>query len=269
MTREDAYFHDTWLGMAQPDGLVVSTPVLVEAQCAITAGTTSPCPPSTPRATRPRSARCGCSRTRSSTVSFCSTTCPCWATPTICPVGRPPRGTGQLAIGLHARGGLRSGDPHDALHRLALWRPPAVGPPAAGSPGGSRRSGRLPALRMARGGSCLCSMSLPPWGGSRSSSRCWPSSVAMGSGRSGGERRSPEESFRPGRCLTYPTRSAWFGGLGRAPGFLERVSPGGAGIHCTSSRLKQPCATTSPRTITVSEPVTSRSSAPFSQKMPF
>jgi hypothetical protein len=30
----DHHFHETWLGMVQPDGLVVSVPVLVDAQCA-------------------------------------------------------------------------------------------------------------------------------------------------------------------------------------------------------------------------------------------
>jgi len=34
MSREDVYFHEEWLGMARPEGLVVSLPVLVEAQCA-------------------------------------------------------------------------------------------------------------------------------------------------------------------------------------------------------------------------------------------
>ena len=34
MSDVDRYFHETWLGMVQPvDGLVVSIPVLVDAQC--------------------------------------------------------------------------------------------------------------------------------------------------------------------------------------------------------------------------------------------
>jgi hypothetical protein len=34
MASPDHRFHETWLGMVQPDGLVVSVPVLVDAQCA-------------------------------------------------------------------------------------------------------------------------------------------------------------------------------------------------------------------------------------------
>ena len=34
MSDVDRYFHEVWLGMVQPiDGLVVSIPVLVDAQC--------------------------------------------------------------------------------------------------------------------------------------------------------------------------------------------------------------------------------------------
>ena len=34
MSDADRYFHEVWLGMVQPvDGLVVSIPVLVDAQC--------------------------------------------------------------------------------------------------------------------------------------------------------------------------------------------------------------------------------------------